>query len=37
MTQWITDHPWLTFIGWCWAWLCISDVLPKRIHLRSGK
>ncbi len=37
MVEWITAHPWLTFIGWCWAWWCLPPLVTVRPYTPAEK
>jgi len=30
LVDWMTAHPWLTFIGWCWAWFQLPPLVSVR-------
>lgn len=35
MEAWVTSHPWLTFIGWCWAWYFLPPFVSVRPYTRA--
>lgn len=30
LIDWMTEHPWLTFFGWCWAWFMLPPLVSVR-------
>ena len=37
MIEWMTAHPWLTFFGWCWAWLCLPPLVSVRPYTKAER